>query len=133
MGGCCTDYRAVNKVTKANTYHMPRFEDLIDQIVRASFVSKLDLLKGYWQVPLTERARDVLSFVTAEGAFQYLVCPFGMKNSGCTFVRFMNKVISGLESTTVYVDDIILYTDTWEIMYQRLERCSTDCAHISLQ
>ena len=95
---------------------MPRVDDLIDQIGRASFVSKFDLLKGYWQVPLTERARDVSPFVTADGAFQYLyiLCPFGMKNSGCTFVGFVNKVISGLDSTKVYVDGIIVYTDTWE-------------------
>ena len=77
-------------------------------------MSKFDLLKWYWQVLLTERARNISSFITADGVFQYLIYPFGMKKSSCTFVRFMNKVISGLENTKVYVDDIVVYTDTWE-------------------
>jgi len=110
----CTDYRFVNKITKTDSYPLPRVDDLIDQIGEARFVSKFDLLKGYWQIPLTARARDISSFVTPDGLYQYLVTPFGMKNSGCTFQRFMNQVVSELPHTKVYVDDIIIYTNTWE-------------------
>lgn len=47
----CTDYRRVNAVTVPDSYPLPRIEDCIDRIGSAVFVSKLDLLKGYWQVP----------------------------------------------------------------------------------
>ncbi len=110
----CTDYRAVNRITKTDSYPMPRIDDLIDQIGNAKYVSKFDLLKGYWQIPLTDKAKDVSSFVTPDGLFRYLVTPFGMKNSGCTFQRFMNQIVTGLPNTEVYVDDIIIYTSTWE-------------------
>ena len=40
--------------------------------------------------------------------------PFRYENSGCTFVRFMKKVVAGLESAKVYGDDAMVYTDTWE-------------------
>lgn len=109
----CTDFRKVNQVTKTDSYPMPRIDDLIDQLGNTRFVSKLDLLKGYWQVPLTERAKDISAFATPDGLFRYLVTPFGMKNSGATFQRFTNKVVAGLRNTRVYVDDIIVYTDTW--------------------
>ena len=36
-----------------------------------------------------------------------------MKNSGCTFQRFMNMVVSDLENTKVYVDDIIVFSTSW--------------------
>ena len=49
----CTDYRKVNSVTKSDSYPIPRVEDCIDRIGCAKYVTKLDLLKGYWQVPLT--------------------------------------------------------------------------------
>lgn len=56
----CTDFRKVNAVTKPDCYPMPRMEDCIDQVGSAKFVTKLHLLKGYWQVPLTARARHVV-------------------------------------------------------------------------
>lgn len=49
----CTDFRKVNAVTKPDSYPLPRIEDCIDEVGGAKFVTKLDLLKGYWQVPLT--------------------------------------------------------------------------------
>ena len=54
----CTDYRKVNSVTKPDSFPLPHMEDCIDQVGSAKFVSKFDLLKGYWQVPLSARARD---------------------------------------------------------------------------
>jgi len=48
----CTDFRKVNLVTKADSYPIPRVEDCIDKVGSSQFVSKFDLLKGYWQVPL---------------------------------------------------------------------------------
>lgn len=62
----CNDYRKVNGVTKPDSFPLPRMEDYIDQVGSANFVTKLDLLKGYWQVPLTPRASDISAFVTPD-------------------------------------------------------------------
>ena len=42
------------------------------------------------------------------------VIQFGMKNLSATFQRFVNKVISGLDGVGAYIDDVIIYSDTWE-------------------
>ena len=81
----CTDYRKFNVTTKSDSYPIPRVEDCIDRIGRAKYVSKIDLLKGYWQVPLTPKAKEISAFVTPEGFYQYKVMPFGMKNAPATF------------------------------------------------
>jgi len=60
----CNNYRKVNKVTKTDSYPLPRMEDCIDLVGSARFVSKFDLLKGYWKVPLTARAQKISAFVT---------------------------------------------------------------------
>ncbi|KAL7833351.1 hypothetical protein AOLI_G00283110 [Acnodon oligacanthus] len=39
-------------------------EDCVDRVGSARFVTKLDLLKGYWQVPLTSCASDISAFAT---------------------------------------------------------------------
>lgn len=46
----CTDFRKVNAVTKPDLFPLPRMEDCVDQVGAAKYVSKFDLLKGYWQV-----------------------------------------------------------------------------------
>ena len=110
----CTDYRKVNCVTKTDTFPIPRMDDCIDKVGKARYVTKFDLLKGFWQVPLTDRAKEISAFVTPDGLFQYKVMPFGMKNSPASFQRLINKVIADLEGCEAYIDDVIIYSDTWE-------------------
>ena len=76
----------------------------------AKNVTNFDLLKGYWQVPLTERAKEVSGFVAPHGLYQYTV----MKHSPATFQRLMNIVISDLDGWECYIDDVVIYCDTFE-------------------
>lgn len=46
----CMDYRKINSVTVSDAYSMPRLGDSVDCVGSATFVSKLDMLKGYWQI-----------------------------------------------------------------------------------
>jgi len=54
--------------------------------------------------------------------------PFGMKNSPASFQRLINKVIANLEGCEAYIDDVIIYSDTWEehlrIIQEFFERLS---------
>ena len=118
----CTDFRKINGISKTDTYPIPRVDDCIDRIGHAKYVSKFDLLKGYWQVPLTKRAQELSAFVTPDGLFQYRVMPFGLKNAPATFQRMMNNVIHGLEGCDAYIDDLVLYSQCWEDHKQLLKK-----------
>ena len=117
----CIDYRKVNRITKTDSFPVPRIDDCIDNIGKSQFVTKFDLLKGFWQVPLTDRAKEITAFVTPNGLYQYNVMPFGLKNGPATFQRLINSVTAGLEGCEAYMDDIILYSDSWEEHLERLE------------
>uniref|UniRef100_A0A8K9UAB6 Gypsy retrotransposon integrase-like protein 1 n=1 Tax=Oncorhynchus mykiss TaxID=8022 RepID=A0A8K9UAB6_ONCMY len=126
----CTDYRRVNAVTKSY-FPLPRLDDCIDRIGSAAYVSKLDLLKGYWQVPLTSRASDISAFVTPDNFVQYTVMPFGMCNAPATFQRLVNIVFADLPNCTAYLDDVVIHSSTWsdhlstlKSVFQRLENAS---------
>ena len=67
----CTDYRKVNNLTKTDTFPIPRMDDCVDKVGNAKYVSKFDLLKGFWQIPLTERAKETSAFATPNGLYQY--------------------------------------------------------------
>ncbi len=108
------DFRKVNQVTKADAFPIPLLEDCIDWIGRAEVVSKLDLLKGYWQVPLTPRAKEISAFVTPKGLYLCNVLLFGMKNAPATFQRLMNKLTNGMSSVVTYTDDVVVFSRSWE-------------------
>ena len=56
----CTDYIKVISVTKTDSFPVPRMDDCIDNIGQAKYVTKFDLLKGFWQIPLTTELRRFL-------------------------------------------------------------------------
>ena len=118
----CTDYRKVNSVTKTDSFPIPRIDDCIDKVGNSKYVTKFDLLKGFWQVPLTDRAKEVSAFATPNGLYQYKVMPFGMKNSPATFQRLVNNVICGLDGCDAYIDDVIIYSDSWSDHLQRIRK-----------
>ncbi|KAL0172150.1 hypothetical protein M9458_032461, partial [Cirrhinus mrigala] len=110
----CTDFRKVNSITKADSFPLPRVEDCVDRVGSSRYVTKLDLLKGYWQVPLTPRASEISAFVTPDAFMQYTVMAFGMRNAPATFQRLMQTVLSEIQNCEVYLDDVVVYSMSWE-------------------
>ena len=109
----CVDFRLVNKCTKSDSHPIPRVEDCIDKMGQAQFISKFDLLKGYWQVPLTEKSKEITAFVTPDQFYQCKVMAFGLKNAPSSFTRLMNYVIKDLKNCAVFIDDVAIGSDTW--------------------
>ncbi|KAL1254353.1 hypothetical protein QQF64_016582 [Cirrhinus molitorella] len=109
----CTDYRKVNAVTVPDCYPLPRMEDCVDSVRSARFVTKLDLLKGYWQVPLTDRASDISAFVTPDCFMQYNIMAFGLRNAPATFQRLIQTVLAGVPNCKAYLDDLVIFSDIW--------------------
>lgn len=56
----CVDYRSLNAVTIKNKYPLPRIDDLLDQLRKAKYFSKIDLRSGYHQMKI--KPEDVVSF-----------------------------------------------------------------------
>ncbi len=128
----CTDYRKINAVTKPDSFPLPRMEDCVDRVGSAHYVTKLDLLKGYWQVPLTSRASEISAFVTPDNFLQYSVMAFGMRNAPSTFQRLMNRVLSGVSDCEVYLDDVVVYSNSWEDHLAKLDVVFGRLANASL-
>jgi transposase InsO family protein len=118
----CVDFRKVNAISVSDTFPIPRIEDCVEKIGEAKFISKIDLLKGYHQVPLTPRAKKIATFTCSQGTFSYKVLPFGLKNAAATFQRLANLVVKDIPDCEVYIDDIAIHSDTWEEHLQKLRR-----------
>ena len=57
--------------------------------------------------------KHMTAFQTTRGLFQFKVLPFGMVNSEASFSRMMRKVLKGLQNVDNFVDDILIFTDTF--------------------
>ena len=88
----CVDFRAVNKVTKKDSFPMPLVADTLDALSGTQYFSTLDLKSGYWQIELHPSAREKTAFVTHNGLYEFLVMPFGLTNSGASFQRLMGHI-----------------------------------------
>ena len=111
----CVDYRKLNNVTLFYAYPAPRIDKLFEQLGDAEYISRLDMSKGYFQVPLLPQSQEKSAFVTPFGQFEFTVMLFGMKTSAATFLRLMDKLLNDLENTVAYFDDIVVYSQSWDI------------------
>jgi hypothetical protein len=112
----CVDYRSLNEVTIKNKYHLPRIEDLFDQMKGASVFSKIDLRSGYHQLKIRESDIPKTAFRTRYGLYEYTVMSFGLTNAPAYFMNLMNKVFMEYldRFIVVFIDDILIFSKTIE-------------------
>ena len=115
----CVDFRRVNSVTKKDAHPMPRIDEILDQLGGARYFSTLDLASGYWQVPLREEDMEKTTFSVGADHYEFTVMPFGLTNAPATFQRMMGNLLKGIKGCLVFIDDIIIFSDTWE-QHQRI-------------
>ena len=80
----CVDYRRLNSVSQVDAYPMPRIDDTLDQLGNAKFISTMDLTRGYWQVPVEQKAHHKMAFSTPFGLYQFKMMPFGLQGAPAT-------------------------------------------------
>ena len=76
--------------------------------------TKLDLVKGYYQVNMNTADIPKTAIITPFGLWEFVVMPFGLRNAGNTFQRMMGRVGAGLDFAFIYLDDILITSSTME-------------------
>ena len=112
----CVDYRKLNEVTKPDRHPMPNVTDVISGLSGVRYFTTLDLVRGYYQMPIAEDSREFTAFSTPRGHWQFKRLPFGLKNAPSAFQREMQAVLEGFawKKVMVYIDDILIMENSWE-------------------
>lgn len=112
----CWDYRGPNECIESDAHPLPLPEDMFDKLQGCCFFSKLDLTKGFWQIPLEEASKKILAMATPLGLYEPNCMPFGMKNAPAVFQREMQRVLRDklYKGVMVFIDDILIYSKTAE-------------------
>ena len=77
----CVDFKAMNNITQPVPFYMPRVEEVLESVGKACVISKIDLMKGYYQVPMCPPNISKTAFTCHKGHFEFLRMPFGVKNA----------------------------------------------------
>lgn len=119
----CCDFRAVNEVTKADSYPLPNINDTLDLLSGAKYFTTLDLYSAYYQIGLHEESIPKTAFCTPNGLWEYVKVPMGLKNSPSVWQRVIDNILTGLrgEKVLVYIDDLIIWSSTVEDHLSKLK------------
>jgi hypothetical protein len=104
----CGDYRRLNLVTLPDAYPIPNIMDFSARVAGCTIFSKLDLRKGYHQIPMHAADVPKTAIITPFGLFEYTQMTFGLRNAGNTFQRLMDRLLGGLAFVFVYLDDVLI-------------------------
>ena len=107
-----------------DAYSLPKIESILDSLIGAKIFSTLDLKAGYWQVEMAEECKAYTAFTCGPlGFYECDTMPFGATNAPATFQRLMHDCLGDLNMNwcIVYLDDIIIFSDTQEEHLKRLE------------
>ena len=114
------DYRQLNKQTVPERFPMPVINDVLAQLGGAKVFTSLDLVSGYWQIPLEESSKKFTAFSTHREHLEFEVLPFGLMNAPLAFSRAMMQVLGDLKNVFVYIDDIIIFSESLEEHFKLL-------------
>ena len=106
----CCDYHQLDMITEPNHYPLPNLADMTSNLHGTRIFSKLDLLKGYYQVPVYSEDIPKMAIITPFGTYTLNYSCFGLRNSGTTFQCLMDGILGDLTFCFCYVDDILIFS-----------------------
>ncbi|MBW0555734.1 hypothetical protein O181_095449, partial [Austropuccinia psidii MF-1] len=132
----CGDCRAPNSYTKADRYPIPRIPHALDKLTKARYITKMDCMKGFHQNGVKPSSMKLLRIICHMGMYEYTRMPFGIKNAPAHFQRmmetlFQEEILEGW--MVIHIDDIIIYSDTWQDHVQYIDRVLSKCTPINIK
>ena len=122
----CVDYRAINAllppIKKVNSdakgvltlVPLPKIDDLFAELNGATIFSSLDLRMGYHHIGLDKESQPKTAFVIKDGKWEFTRVPFGLAQAPAYFQRLINEVLQGLPFARGYLDDILIFSKTYD-------------------
>ncbi|MBW0543795.1 hypothetical protein O181_083510 [Austropuccinia psidii MF-1] len=132
----CGDFRALNNYTKADRYPIPRIPHALDKLAKAKYITKMDCMKSSHQNGVKPNSMKLLKILCDMGIYEYTRMPFGIKIAPAHFQRMMDTIFQEeiFEGwMVIYIDYIIIYSETWEDHMQYIERVLSKITPINMK
>nr|GEW75302.1 reverse transcriptase domain-containing protein [Tanacetum cinerariifolium] len=99
---------------KGDCYPLPEIDWKVESLCGYPFKCFLDAFNGYHQIQVAESNEEKTTFHTGQGMYCYTKMPFGLKNTGATYQRLMDKAFDSQigRNIEVYVNELVIKSYT---------------------
>lgn len=117
------DFRDVNQCTKSIRYPLPNGKDIMARMNGSKFFARLDLRKGFHQIPMEPKSRYLTAFMTPFGLYEYVTMPFGLKNPSGFLQKTLEDILHDLLGVEIFIDDIVIHGKSKGEYKRSLDTC----------
>jgi hypothetical protein len=89
----CHNYQGLNNVTIKNRYPLLLIRETLDQISRAKYYTKLNIIAAFNKIRIAKGHEWKTAFITKFGLFETIVMPFGLCNTSANFQNYINQIL----------------------------------------
>lgn len=122
----CLDPTDLNQYIEKEPQQIPSFDELTSNMANAKVFSTLDADSAFWQIKITDKSSDLLTFSTPFGRYKFLGMAYGILSASEIFQTVFMEIFGDIPGVGIYIDDIkISAKDTAEhnrILAQVFER-----------
>jgi len=131
----CVNFTYLNKACLKDSYSLPSIDALVDNASGCRLLNFLDAFCGYNQIWMHPKDECKTTFMTELSSYCYKVMPFGLKNTGATYQRLMDRVLAPMIGRNVqaYVDDMVVTSQVKDQHIVDLEELFTIIAKYKLK
>ena len=121
------DFRKLNEKTISEHWPQLIITEAINNLSGCKYFGCIDIKDAFNEIPLFEDHTHKTAFTVPSGKFagtyEWKYLPFGLKNSGSSFQRFMDGILHGLQPLIVmaYVDDLLIFSNTLDDHYNHFK------------
>lgn len=121
--------RGPNRAIRRQYHRMPRIEEMKSKMCGAKWFTKLDLSSAFHHLKLSERSRELTTFMAPDGMYRFTRLVFGVNCAPEIFQREMEKILGDIDGVIVYIDDVLIFArdreklkEITEVVLERLKR-----------
>ena len=109
-----TDFKGLNKSLQRKVYPLHKISEIFQRRSGYKYFTKLDISMQYYTFLLDEASRNLCTFATPFGLYRYCRLPMGVSESPDTATENMHLVLDGIEDIEFYMDDIGVFSNSWD-------------------
>ena len=108
------DLQQLGNASLRDTHYTQTPFEIVSTTPKNSMKTVLDAWNGYHLLPLSDKAKQLMNFITQFGRYRYLRAPMGYHASGDAFTRRFDDITREFRNVARCVDDSLLTDETIE-------------------